>query len=91
MPVGFVAVMVPAWESESYERPPRRSTDRHTRSLVGVRRSSHVETHPHAGELTTVLAIRKILTPEQFSKVTAAMDEMKKAGTGQLAPPVSAF
>jgi Spy/CpxP family protein refolding chaperone len=42
-------------------------------------------------ELTTVLAIRKILTPEQFSKVTAAMDEMKKAGTGQLAPGVGTF
>ena len=42
-------------------------------------------------ELTTVLAIRKILTPEQFSKVTAAMDEMKKADTGQLAPRLGAF
>jgi Spy/CpxP family protein refolding chaperone len=42
-------------------------------------------------ELTTVLAIRKILTPEQFGKVTAAMDEMKKADTRQLAPPAGAF
>ncbi len=42
-------------------------------------------------ELTTVLAIRKILTPEQFGKVTAAMDEMKRAGTRPLAPAAGAF
>ncbi len=37
-------------------------------------------------ELRTVLAIRKILTPEQLRKVTAALDEMKSAGTSQLEP-----
>jgi Spy/CpxP family protein refolding chaperone len=37
-------------------------------------------------ELKTVLAIRKILTPEQLGKVSAAMEEMKNAGTGQLQP-----
>jgi Spy/CpxP family protein refolding chaperone len=42
-------------------------------------------------ELTTVLAIRKILTPEQFGKVTAAMEEIKKAGTDQLTPGVRTF
>jgi Spy/CpxP family protein refolding chaperone len=42
-------------------------------------------------DLTTVLAIRKILTPEQFGKITAAMDERKKADSRQLAAPGRTF
>ena len=42
-------------------------------------------------DLTTVLAIRKILTPEQFGKIAAAMDERKKADTRQLAAPGRGF
>jgi len=42
-------------------------------------------------ELNTVLAIREILTPEQLGKVTAAMGEMKNAGTSQLGPHTRTF
>lgn len=42
-------------------------------------------------ELKTVLAIRRILTPEQLAKVSDAMNEMKKAGPDQLEPHPQAF
>lgn len=42
-------------------------------------------------ELKTVLAIRKVLTPEQLSKVIAAVDKMKRAETGQLDPRTGVF
>ena len=42
-------------------------------------------------ELTTVRAIRKILTPVQFAKVTAAMDAMKKAETHEPVPAEGTF
>ncbi len=42
-------------------------------------------------ELVTVRAIRKILTPGQFAKVTAAMDAMKKAETSEAVPAEGTF
>lgn len=56
-----------------------------------VQRLAQLRLQLMQSELTTFLAIRKILTAEQFGKVTAAMDEMKKADTRQPAPGVGAF
>ena len=42
-------------------------------------------------ELVTVRAIRKVLTPVQFTKIAAAMDAMKKAATREPAPAEGAF
>ena len=42
-------------------------------------------------ELKTVLAIRRILTPEQLAQVSEAMNEMKKAEPTQLEPLPQAF
>ncbi|MFI5398524.1 MAG: hypothetical protein ACHQ9S_23585 [Candidatus Binatia bacterium] len=42
-------------------------------------------------ELKTVLALRKILTPEQLEKVSEAMNEMKNDGPNQLEPHPRTF
>jgi Spy/CpxP family protein refolding chaperone len=42
-------------------------------------------------ELTMVRAIRKMLTPVQFAKVTSAMEEMKKPETHEPAPAEGTF
>lgn len=42
-------------------------------------------------QLKTTLAIRRILTPEQLSKVSEAMNEMKRDRTSQLEPDSRSF
>jgi Spy/CpxP family protein refolding chaperone len=58
---------------------------------VIVQRLAQLRLEFMQSELKTVLAIRKILTPEQLGKVTAAMDEMKNTGTSQLEPHSRTF
>jgi Spy/CpxP family protein refolding chaperone len=60
-------------------------------SAVIVQRLAQLRLQFMQSELNTVLAIRRILTPEQLDKVGEAMDEMKKAGTNQLEPHSRTF
>ena len=53
---------------------------------VIVQRLAQLRLQFMQSELKTVLAIRRILTPEQLGKVSEAMDEMKRAGPIQLEP-----
>ncbi len=56
-----------------------------------VKRLAQLRLELMQAELTTVRAIRKILTPVQFAKVTAAMDAMKKAETSEAVPAERTF
>lgn len=61
------------------------------KSGVLVQRLAQLRLQFMQSELKTALAIRRILSPEQLGKVSEAMNEMKKAGTGQLEPPSQTF
>ena len=58
---------------------------------VIVQRLAQLRLQFMQSELKTVLAIRRILTPEQLGKVSEAMDEMKRAGPIQLEPYSRSF